>query len=187
MKLAHPLSREKRKKQFLEKIRPTSQHVGLHQTFARTIRKRLTYPWHLAEVDKGNVQRELWEKHQVRKADETTVRSCSEVTFTINPRSLYIEKKFYDLASKWKEETAGYSTARLITRNKSYKKIIETGKRFLPFIFEDLKKEPDYWFVALEEITRKNPVPNDHYGDFEKMTEDWLNWWQNNKKYYLYY
>jgi hypothetical protein len=81
------------------------------------------------------------------------------------------EKQFNYLANKWKRETAGYSTSYHITKHEAYLDIIGMGKQ-----------EPDYWFVALKHIVKPkvDPIPNEHYGDLEKMTEDWLNWGREN-------
>jgi hypothetical protein len=58
----------------------------------------------------------------------------------------------------------------------AYQKIIGMGDRALGFIFEDMVKEPEHWFWALEYITRHDPVPNDVKGDIEAETKFWLAW-----------
>jgi hypothetical protein len=92
-----------------------------------------------------------------------------------------IENKFKKLSKEWKEETDGYSTSFHKSINSKYLQIIALGKPVLPFIFNDLKKEPNHWFIALKAITSINPVPPEHMGNIKKMTFDWLDWAEQNK------
>jgi hypothetical protein len=50
------------------------------------------------------------------------------------------------------------------------------GEKVLPFIFQDLKSEPVFWFSALEKITGCNPIERSHRGFVKLMAEDWLKW-----------
>lgn len=84
--------------------------------------------------------------------------------------------KFHNLAEKWKEETLITSSVNEIQSNRSYLEIINMGKKVLPFIFQDLKSEPAFWFHTLEEITGYNPIEESHRGITKLMTEDWLKW-----------
>ena len=57
--------------------------------------------------------------------------------------------------------------------------IIAMGETALPLIISQLKREgddPDHWFVALEAITGKDPIPEEAYGDTPIMAEAWLSW-----------
>lgn len=87
-----------------------------------------------------------------------------------------VEKRFNELAKKWKKETGHYSTMIHVTRNENYLRIIALGKPVIPYILKDLEKEPEYWFEALRLLTNCNPVSKNHLGDLEQMTADWLNW-----------
>ncbi len=89
-----------------------------------------------------------------------------------------MEEKFLELSEKWKKETGGYSTSKLICNNDNYLAIIEMGEQVLPLIFRDINN--GYWFEALKQITKIDPVPNEHYGDFAKMVDDWVNWAKEN-------
>lgn len=57
------------------------------------------------------------------------------------------------------------------------------GDEVLPFIFRDLERrpEPDFWFDALVEITKVNPVPERHRGYARAMAKDWLKWWHTKR------
>ena len=84
----------------------------------------------------------------------------------------YIE--FKRLAQKWKEEKKYISSPSDIVNSSYYKRIIEKGDSVLNYIVEEMKHEPDFWFEALKQITKQDPVKREHWGDLEKMTKDWL-------------
>ncbi len=86
------------------------------------------------------------------------------------------EEDFQNLAEKWKEETLLTSSVNKIESNPSYLEIIGMGKKVLPYIFQDLKSEPAFWFSALEKITGCDPIESSHRGIVRLMTEDWLKW-----------
>ena len=87
-----------------------------------------------------------------------------------------LRKQFYDLAKKWKQETAHLSNMTNSCNHSAYQKIIGMGKDIIPFILRDLKETQDHWFWALLVITGINPVSEDHAGNIEYMTEAWLQW-----------
>jgi hypothetical protein len=92
-------------------------------------------------------------------------------------------REFKYLSDKWKKETNGLSLIHQITKNKNYKYIIDMGEKVVPLIFKDLQNEPFYWFEALNQILTptQDPILKDHYGDLDKMAEDWLNWAKKNQ------
>jgi hypothetical protein len=55
------------------------------------------------------------------------------------------------------------------------------GRPILPFVFEEMKKEPSCWFHAALEITGENPVPEQHAGIVREMQKDWLAWAEENR------
>ncbi len=57
--------------------------------------------------------------------------------------------KFRNLSDKWKEETLLTSSVNEIESNPSYLEIIKMGKKVLPYIFQDLKSDPTFWFSSL--------------------------------------
>ena len=58
----------------------------------------------------------------------------------------------------------------------AYQGIIGLGDAALPWILEELKKEPRDWFWALTAITGENPIPESSAGKVEEMAEAWLRW-----------
>jgi len=90
------------------------------------------------------------------------------------------KRKFFQLASNWKNETRRFSTSLHKTSNDNYIDIMLLGTEVIPIILEELKRKSDHWFLALKHLARKlnqeDPVPKEHLGDMEKMREDWLRW-----------
>lgn len=95
------------------------------------------------------------------------------------------QAKFEVLFQQWKSEVALLSSASAITQNAAYQQIIAMGASVIPFILIKLQQDPQHLFVALYQITGENPVPLEHAGHLEKMTNDWLEW--GSKKGYIVY
>ncbi|HEB73148.1 MAG TPA: hypothetical protein ENI77_11105 [Nitrospirae bacterium] len=83
---------------------------------------------------------------------------------------------FQELKITWKNDTAHLSSPFDIAMHESYQRIMGMGEKALPLIFEEMTKEPDYWFWALRHITGENPTRIEHRGNMPLMTEDWLSW-----------
>ena len=54
--------------------------------------------------------------------------------------------------------------------------IIGMGPAVVPLILEELQREPDHWFWALEAITQQDPVPPEARGDVGAMADAWIAW-----------
>ncbi len=87
-----------------------------------------------------------------------------------------VGETFKQLRDAWKASTRFISSISKTVSDPNYLKIIGLGPAVLPSIIEELRREPDLWFVALEAITRENPVQPEHAGDVAAMAEDWLQW-----------
>jgi hypothetical protein len=48
--------------------------------------------------------------------------------------------------------------------------------RQVSLILEELAREPDHWFWALEAITNQQPIPSESVGRLEPSTLAWLEW-----------
>jgi hypothetical protein len=57
-----------------------------------------------------------------------------------------------------------------------YQKIIGMGSEAIPLILEELQRDPDQWFWALEAITDENPVPAEAAGKVRLMAQAWIEW-----------
>lgn len=79
-----------------------------------------------------------------------------------NYSDLLYETKFKKALLAWKEETYFYSSPSMITDNKNFQTIISMGNRAVPFILEELKKEPSPIVWALNFIYGKRISNNPH-------------------------
>jgi hypothetical protein len=61
-----------------------------------------------------------------------------------------------------------------------YQRIIGMGIAVVPLILEQLQREPDQWFWALESITDENPVPHESMGNVQAMAHAWIDWGRRN-------
>ena len=88
--------------------------------------------------------------------------------------------QFESLAKGWKKAHAFSSSATRMATHPDYQQIIAMGTRAIPLILNDLKEKPDHWFMALQEITGKNPVPDGARGKLTAMAEAWIRWGEKN-------
>jgi hypothetical protein len=88
--------------------------------------------------------------------------------------------RFRRLSEQWKEESMFISSITKMAMLPSYQSIIGMGWPAVPLMLEDLLKEPQHWFWALNAITGANPVPPEDAGDMVRMAEHWINWGREN-------
>jgi hypothetical protein len=92
-----------------------------------------------------------------------------------NPR-YDVRERFQRLVAKWKEQSRHMSNTAQMAMLTSYQQIIGMGILAVPLLLEELHREPDHWFWALEAITEENPVPNDAAGKVRLMAQAWVEW-----------
>src|SRR4051812_33627206 len=85
-------------------------------------------------------------------------------------------ERFRRLAAEWKDLSQHMSNPAQMAMLRPYQKIIGMGADAVPFILEELRREPDQWFWALEAITDENPVPADTAGKVRQMAQAWIEW-----------
>jgi hypothetical protein len=83
---------------------------------------------------------------------------------------------FGALCAEWKEQSAVLSSATQMARLPSYRQIIALGPAVVPLLLEELRREPDHWFIALQHLTGADPVQEENRGDLLAMARDWLTW-----------
>ncbi|MBV9122140.1 MAG: hypothetical protein JO112_02110 [Planctomycetes bacterium] len=86
------------------------------------------------------------------------------------------QERFQRLASEWKEKSRYLSNTAQMAILSPYQKIIGMGMVAVPFILEELRREPAQWFWALESITEANPVPSEAAGKVRLMAQAWIDW-----------
>jgi hypothetical protein len=84
--------------------------------------------------------------------------------------------RFQRLVREWKERSRYLSNTAQMAMLKPYQRIIGMGEQALPLILEELSREPDHWFWALEMITDENPVPPEAAGRVNLMAQAWVEW-----------
>ncbi len=87
-----------------------------------------------------------------------------------------VHERFARLVAEWKDKSRYMSNTAQMAMLKPYQQIIGLGERALPLILEELKREPDHWFWALEAITQTNPVPPEAAGRLKQMADAWITW-----------
>ncbi|WP_406695480.1 hypothetical protein V5E97_31120 [Singulisphaera sp. Ch08] len=89
---------------------------------------------------------------------------------------LSVAERFQRLATEWKQESRHLSNSAQIAMLKPYQSIIGMGVPVVPLILEELSREPNRWFWALEAITEQNPVPPEAMGKVRLMAQAWVQW-----------
>lgn len=87
-----------------------------------------------------------------------------------------VRDRFRRLAAEWKEQSRYLSNTAQMAMLKPYQRIIGMGWPAVPLILEELRRDPDQWFWALEAITEDNPVPPDAAGHVRRSAEAWVAW-----------
>jgi hypothetical protein len=85
-------------------------------------------------------------------------------------------ERFHRLAAEWKEQSHFLSNSAQMAMLRPYQRIIGMGPIAVPLILEELRREPDHWFWALEAITEEDPVPPEARGQVRRMAEAWVQW-----------
>lgn len=83
---------------------------------------------------------------------------------------------FNEHYAQWLEDSLFDSLPQRMTRHDSYKAIVELGDRAVPLIATELRKKPSFIFLALEDITQADPVPDKFRGDLQATVAAWLSW-----------
>jgi hypothetical protein len=86
------------------------------------------------------------------------------------------QERFARLAADWKAFESPSSSVTDLAMHPSYQQIIGMGEIAIPFIVEELEREPDHWFWALHCITGVDPVPEDDRGNIDAMSAAWIDW-----------
>jgi hypothetical protein len=83
-------------------------------------------------------------------------------------------ERFQRLAAEWKEQSRYLSNSAQMAMLRPYQRIIGMGSPVVALILEELRREPDQWFWALEAITVANPGPPEDRGDVRRTADAWI-------------
>jgi hypothetical protein len=85
-----------------------------------------------------------------------------------------LERKFSQLSRQWKHETGHFSVIARRYQFPAYKAIMDMKSAAIPLILKELKREPDRWFSALQELTGENPAKDAI--NFYEAVDNWIAW-----------
>ncbi|MGL4499235.1 MAG: hypothetical protein ACRCU2_09250, partial [Planktothrix sp.] len=95
--------------------------------------------------------------------------------FKVKQPTQVSEREIFErLKLEWKEATEMLSSITKKIKHPAYQEIIAMGEKVLPWILEELQREPSHWFSALSAIAKVDPVSADD--NFEQAVEAWLKW-----------
>jgi hypothetical protein len=92
------------------------------------------------------------------------------------PPSAGLKKQFRDLAKQWTQDTAHLSSTVRMAKHPAYRQLVAMGPAVIPLLLAELKRNPDFWFAALREITGENPVSPASAGKLKEMAHAWVEW-----------
>ncbi len=90
-----------------------------------------------------------------------------------------LEKRFYELANQWENETAYLPSLGDVVTHPAYRGIISMGKPVLPLILSELREKSRHWFHALAAIVGTDIGAG--VKTFADARAAWLTWgYENN-------
>lgn len=113
------------------------------------------------------------------KTSRASMQAAPRITqwTTPNPQSSSLKGRFRQLAKRWRAETATMSSLQDAFLHQAYQQIIGMGPVVLPFLFEELKSRPAYWFWAIDAILGHDVLPHNFQGNFDAAVSEYLKWW----------
>lgn len=85
---------------------------------------------------------------------------------------------FRRLVTAWKEKSGYLSNSAQMAVIPEYQRIIGLGPAALPLILEELRRETDHWFWALEAISGEDPTSPEDRGYVQRLADAWIAWGQ---------
>lgn len=78
--------------------------------------------------------------------------------------------------TQWLEDSLFDSLPDAMCAHESFNAIVAQGDRVVPLIAAELRRAPSFIFLALEDITGEDPVPEEAQGDLNATIAAWLSW-----------
>jgi hypothetical protein len=78
--------------------------------------------------------------------------------------------------AQWLEDSLFDSMPDRMRRHDSYQAIVAMGDRVVPLVAAELRREPSFLFLALEDIVEDDPVPDEARGNLQATVAAWLSW-----------
>lgn len=87
-----------------------------------------------------------------------------------------LRTRFRELAARWKAQRGPHSSVQRLCDHPAYREIVAIGIDAVPLILEELRREPDHWFIALWTLTGAEPVSEENRGRLVEMARQWVEW-----------
>jgi hypothetical protein len=101
---------------------------------------------------------------------------CRDQFVSMLAKTRSLEDRFIDAATRWEEATGHLSSIQAMALDPNYQRIIGMGQAVVPFLLREMELRPNHWHWALNAITGEDPVPPDHEGALDLVSQDWLAW-----------
>ena len=98
---------------------------------------------------------------------------------SLDAAELEMREEFERLVAEWKAGRRRGADVAQMTEHPAYRRIIGMGEQAVPLILEELERQSDHWFPALNELTGTSPVPEESKGNVANMRQAWLDWGKN--------
>ena len=106
---------------------------------------------------------------------------CHQVPKSLPPARSEHEKTVEQLEKlylRWKRETGALSLTSQKVSHPSYLQMVGFGAKALPFLFKTIQKSPSQLILAIQAITKENPVKPG--SSISEAIDSWLNWAREN-------
>jgi len=110
----------------------------------------------------------------------STIKRMNQLVPSQGRKTEDLRAAFFRLAAEWKTGRNPTGTVSRMIAHPAYRAIIRMGPDVIPFVLEELKRDPDEWFYALAKLSGENPVPDASRGRFPQMVEAWVRWGKDN-------
>ena len=94
----------------------------------------------------------------------------------ISPRQVMVRDQFRAALEKWRSETELSSMLSEKRAHPAYQEIVNLGEEAIPLILEEIESRASFIFMALHDITGRNPIPQEDRGRVARMIEAWSRW-----------
>ena len=95
---------------------------------------------------------------------------------TYNTVDSYLYGKFRELVDQWKADSRYVSSLTDLENHEAYQNIIRLGPSVIPLVIDEMAREPDWWFMALDSLVDDPPELNGLEGDLDGMASAWADW-----------
>ena len=117
-----------------------------------------------------------YETNDIKKWHDELKRYCSALGMD------YYETMIKSLYQDWMNSCPPSSDTAILKNNEYYMEIVSMGELAVEPILKLIKVEPSLLFLALMDITGRNPVKVKNLGNIKKICKDWIKWGEESEK-----